>query len=174
MEPYARSVTRRGRTENEDTTPVVRLFSGWADSAVWFGSPIPYRETRLDPSLVTDIRAWDDGYYADRKPDDEWHSPDAAARYHRTAAELAQRLAEQIGHEFQVEYDAADTRRRVRAPGPPLNREAAAAFHETVERARAERQRLQDVVARAAEEGHVLSWRAYPPSDDDGVATRSD
>lgn len=170
---YAGSVTRRGSAENEDTTPVVSLFSGWADSAVWFGGPIPYGETRLDPALVADIRAWDDGCYADRKPDHAWRSADDAARYHRTAAELAQRLAEQIGREFQVEYDAADTHRHVRAAGPPLHQEAAAAFREMAEQARAERPRTWAVVARAAAEGHVLAWRAYPPSGDDGAPAGS-
>lgn len=48
----------------EYATSVVRLFSGWADSPIWFSGPIAHEDTRLDDDLMADLRAWDSSYYA--------------------------------------------------------------------------------------------------------------
>src|SRR5689334_1382975 len=135
-------MTRGGGPGSGHDVPVVRLFSGWAESPVWFDGPVAYEDTRLDAELVADLRAWDDGYYAALTPTYAWSSPDLEARYHREGARLARRLADQLGDEFEVEHDLGDARRRVRATGPARNQEAAAAFRAMGARSTAERSAL--------------------------------
>ena len=113
---------------SEYATSVVRLFSGWAASAVWFSGPVDYQDTRVDGELVADLRSWDESYYAALTPTYDWRSLDLATRYYRTGAQLARRLAEQIGDDFQVQHDLGHTHLRVRAAGAARNQDASAAF----------------------------------------------
>ena len=153
-----------GRLRDVDAygTSVVRLFSGHAESVVWFSEPVPYAETRLDAALVGDLRAWDAAFHAGLTAEGDWRSPDLAEQQERVGARLARRLADQLGDDFEVEHDLGDDRRRVRAAGPARNPEAAAAFGAMADRARAERARLRAVVERARRDGHTLSWSAGP------------
>ncbi|MGI3780559.1 MAG: hypothetical protein ACRYG2_07245 [Janthinobacterium lividum] len=155
-------VTRGLGSTSEYATSVVRLFSGYADSVIWFSSPVAYEHTRLEHDLVVDLRSWDATYYAGLTSDYEWRSPDAAARYFRAGARLARRVAEQIGDDFQVQYDQGDTHRRVRAAGRARNEQAASAFHEMAEHAIAEWARIREVVERAERKRDTLYWSAGP------------
>lgn len=155
-------MTKRTASAREYATTIVRLFSVWAESAIWFSGPIAYDDTRLDANLVADLRAWDDSYYASLTPDYDWANPDDATSYYKRGARLARRLAEQIGDDFQVEYDLADSHHRVRAPGPALNAEAAAAFDEMADRARADHAEILEAVQRARSNGDTLYWSANP------------
>lgn len=145
---------------------MVRVFSGWADSAVWFSGPVAYADTRLERELVADLRSWDDGFYAALTSTYDWRSPDLAARYYRTGARLARRIAEQIGDDFQVQYDLGDAQRRVRGAGPARNQDAAAAFQEMAAQAKAEGVQMRQMVERAKNDGHALRWSADPPPHD--------
>jgi hypothetical protein len=155
-------MAKRMRSAEEYATSAVRLFSGWADSPIWFRGPIAYEDTQLHDSLVADLRAWDSSYYAALTSDYDWADPDDATRYYRAGARLARRLAEQIGDDFQVEHDLGDTHHRVRAPGPALNPKAAAAFHEMADRASADHAHMRQAVERARASGDVLYWSANP------------
>lgn len=167
-------MTTQDGSRAQDDIPTVRLFSGWADSAIWFSSPVSYSDTRLDQDLIDDLRRWDNGFYAARKPDYEWHNPDDAAQYYQVGTELARRLAEQIGHDFQVRYDVGDGHRYVRASGDGDNRAAAAAFRRMNERMNAEQARMREIVDRATSEGHSLYWSADPPTNDQEASVQAD
>lgn len=101
-------------------------------------------------------------YSAGLTSDYEWRSPDVGGRHYRAGARLARRVAEQIGDDFQVEYDQGDTHRRVRATGPARNEEAASAFHDMAEHARAAWAQMREVVERAKRNGDTLYWGADP------------
>lgn len=143
-------------------TSVVRLFPGWADSVVWFPSPVAYADTHLDASLVADLVEWERSFYAGLGPDLSWPSPQLEADFLAVGARLARRLADQIGDEFQVQHDTAAGHRLVRAAGPARNREAEAAFRGFADEALGRWTELRDIVERAERDGHVLEWRAYP------------
>lgn len=149
---------------SEYATSVVRLFPDHAGSVIWFRSPVPYEETRLDPRLIADLRAWDASYYAGLTSSDEWRTPEVGTRFHAAGARLARRLADQIGDDFQVEHDLGESHRRVRAAGPARNPAAAAAFQRLADAAREEWARLRQVVDQAAKDGNTLAWRADRPS----------
>lgn len=153
-------MTRGVGSVSEYASSVVRLFSGWADSVVWFSGPVAYEDTRLDHALVADLRTWDDAYYAGLTSDYDWRDPALAAQYYRAGARLARRVAEQIGDDFEVQHDLGDAHRRVRAAGPARNREAAAAFHEMAEHATTEWAQIRKVVERAESDGDTLYWSA--------------
>lgn len=155
-------MAKRIESPTEYATSVVRLFAGWADSAIWFSGPIGYEDTHLDDDLVAGLRAWDASYYASLTSDDEWADPDDATRYYRAGARLARRLAGQIGDDFQVEHDLGGTHRRVRARGPALNPTAAHAFHEMAQRAEADQAQIRAAVERARRSGDVLRWSTEP------------
>lgn len=155
-------MTRGPGSTSEYATSVIRLFSGYAGSVIWFSGPVAYEDTRLEHDLVVDLRSWDAAYYAGLTSDDEWQSPDVAGRYYRAGARLARRAAGQIGDDFQVQYDQGDTHRRVRAAGPARNQQAASASHAMAEHARAEWARMREVVERADTNGDTLCWSAGP------------
>ena len=155
-------VTGRVGKVDEYATSVVRLFSGHAQSVIWFSGPVPYEETRLEADLVADLRAWDTAWHVGLAADGAWSRPDLAVQHDRAGARLARRLADQLGDDFQVEHDLGGVRRRVRAAGPARNAEAAATFRAMAERTRTEWIQLREIVDRANRDGHTLSWRAEP------------
>jgi hypothetical protein len=123
---------------SEYATTVIRLFPDYAESVIWFSSPVPYEETQLDDRLIADLRTWEASYYAGLSSDLSWRAPGLEARFRADGLELARRLADQIGDDFQVEYDLGWSRRRVRGTGPARNPAAALAFHRLAGNAREE------------------------------------
>ena len=146
---------------SEYATTVIRLFPDYADSVVWFRSPVPYEETQFDAQLIAELRAWDASYYAGLTSDYEWRTPELAAQFYVEGARLARQVADQVGDDFEVEHDLGETHRRVRGAGPARNPDAAAAFRCLADAARVQRIQLQQVVDEAARDGHTLEWRAY-------------
>ena len=145
---------------SEYATTVVRLFPGHAESVIWFSSPVRYEQTHLDERLVVDLQTWEVSYYAGLTPDYSWRTPGLQTRYLAEGVTLARRLADQIGDDFQVEYDVGQSSRRVRGAGPARNPAAAAAFHRLATAAREGWAELRQVVEQAAEDGDTLEWRA--------------
>jgi len=143
------SPTRRVRPVSEYATSIVLLSPGHTRSVICFSEPVPYAETQLDPPLIAGLRTWGASYSAGLAPDYSWRSPTAEARFWATGARLAQRLADQIGDAFQVQYDVGRTQRRVRGAHPARNPDAAAAFTRMADDARADWARLREVAARA-------------------------
>jgi len=145
---------------SEYATTVVRLFPDHAGSAIWFSSPLPYEESQLDAPLIADLRAWEDRHHDGLDSDYEWRTPELETHFHADGARLARRLADQIGDDFQVQYELGGSHRRIRGVGPARNPDAAAVFHRLADTAREEWSRLRKMVDQAAEEGHALGWRA--------------
>lgn len=124
------------RGAEEYATTVVRLFPDHARSVLWFSGPVPYEATQLDERLVADLRAWEISFYAGRTRDLAWSSPRLAVQFDVTGVRLARRLADAIGDDFEVEYFAGESRRRVRGAGPALNPAAAAMFQRWADQSR--------------------------------------
>jgi esterase/lipase superfamily enzyme len=80
---------------SEYATTVVRLFPDYADSAVWFRSPVPYQKTRLDARLIAELQAWDASYCAGLTCDHEWRTPELAAQFYPEGARVARLVADQ-------------------------------------------------------------------------------
>ena len=157
---YAAAMVRGMGAVSEYATTVVRLFAGHAESVIWFSSPVPYEETQLDIQLIADLQAWEASYYAGLTSDYSWRIPGLGAGFLADGARLARWFADQIGDDFQVEYDVGQSSRRVRGAGPARNPAAAAAFHRLATAARGGWAELRQVVEQAAEDGDTLEWRA--------------
>jgi hypothetical protein len=112
----------------EYLTRVVRLFPDYAGTPLWFIDPVEYREALLSADLELDLRAWEQFYYDGLGDDFEWRSPDLAQTFAASGAVLAQRLADELGPEFEVELIALGSKSRFSSSGDAVNRMANAAF----------------------------------------------
>jgi len=102
----------------------------------------------------------DASYYAGLTSNYEWRTPELETRFQGAGARLARRLADQIGDDFQVEYDLGESHRRIRGAGPARNPDAAAAFHRLAGGAWEEWTQLRQIVDQAAKDESTLEWRA--------------
>lgn len=112
---------------------VVRLAPDYAGTVIWFPHAVPYAQTHLDPSLVTDLIRWELSYYDSLTEDFGWRSPQAAVEYTAAGIRLALRMALQLGPAFDIEfasYEDGVAPRRFRSDCPADNPRAAAAFTE--------------------------------------------
>ncbi|MHA7156294.1 hypothetical protein [Arthrobacter sp. TMN-50] len=104
--------------------PVVRLFSGYAESPIWFaGGPVDYADSGLTKELVTDLSAWDSSSYGG-----DGLLMEKSERATALSEELAARLAAELGDGFVVSQDGAAGPKMVSSEMPPTNPDAAAAF----------------------------------------------
>ena len=69
----------------------------YADTVIWFMSPVPYPETGLSPQLVARLEAWEAAYYDALTPDFEWVSPDSPRALNDEGRVLADAVAAEIG-----------------------------------------------------------------------------
>lgn len=118
---------------SEHMTRVVRLFSDHSPSPIWFaGGPVNYEDARLSAPLETDLRAWDALHYESGDRPGSWSLPEADEEIVAVGHRLAQRLARELGSDFEIEVDS-DPRRpgttRFHSPKAALNPDAAGAFH---------------------------------------------
>jgi len=129
---------------DEYLTRVVRLFCDHAESPMWFGiGPLDYGEARLSESLETDMRAWEGVFYRENHPfrsESEgfagWPSSEAARAFTNDGLALAQRLADELGTDFEVEADRDPIGRkkvRLHSDSTPANPDSAAAFRDLAE-----------------------------------------
>jgi 8-oxo-dGTP pyrophosphatase MutT (NUDIX family) len=170
---YPRTVAE----QSEYMTTVVRLFPDSADSPIWFAiGPVDYEDVRLTDSLEADLRAWEAAFYRDYEFTKGWKSDAAAASYFESGLALAERLADEFGTTFEVEFIAEDPYRgkhRFRSPVAATNAAAADAM----------RARSDDELAWSAEmselqaQGHTLRLVAsntgavyQPPTRDSAFA----
>jgi hypothetical protein len=124
---------------NDYMTRVVRLFSDHAASPMWFAlGPVDYQDARLSGPLESGLRAWDALHYAGRDRGGDWSSPEADEEIVAVGQRLAQRLARELGSDFEVEVDSHPRRpetTRFHSHTVALNPEAAEAFHAMAEEA---------------------------------------
>ncbi|NOJ64122.1 MULTISPECIES: hypothetical protein [unclassified Arthrobacter] len=110
--------------------PVVRLFSGYADSPIWAASgPVDYADSALTEELVADLTTWDSGSYGGV----DGLLLESSERSEALAEELAGRLAAELGDGFVVSCDGAAGPKIVTSDMPPTNPDAAAAFTELID-----------------------------------------
>lgn len=86
----------------------IQLFPDYCDRTLWLGDPIAYEESGLSPALIQDLTDWEQSYYdaIDLDHDHEWKSLGLADAYTARGNELGQRVADEIGPEFEVEFSS--------------------------------------------------------------------
>lgn len=110
--------------------PVVRLFSGYADSPIWAaGGPVDYADSALTEELVAELTGWDSGSYggADGLLIERSEGSKALVE------ELAERLATELGDGFVVSCEGSDGPMTFSSEGPPTNPDAVMAFSALIE-----------------------------------------
>ncbi|MET4003968.1 MULTISPECIES: hypothetical protein [Arthrobacter] len=154
----------------------VRLFPDYAGTALWLHDPLSYHDSALSPSLVAALQEWEASYYSSLTADDEWVSPEAAATFTFTGNSLAQKLAEELGEMFSVEfhsYEHGAQRRMFTSGVPAANPAAASALLALVAAAAAEKARLEAFSALPGTGWFAyspLSETTFPPGVDPGTA----
>jgi len=78
---------------SEYATTVVRLFPDYAESVIWFDSPVSYEESRLDARLITDLQMWEASYYAGLTSGYSWRTAGLETRFRTEGARLARPAA---------------------------------------------------------------------------------
>lgn len=153
----------------EYETSVVRLFVGHANSVIWFSDPVSYEESHLTAGLIGALREWEQSYYAGLDDDFEWRSAELPGRINAEGGKLAQRLAQEVGDDFHVEFHEVGAT----APWPLFhsddvasNPQAAAAFRARADAARTEWQRSSRAAPVTDNDVIVGGWYAQSP---DGV-----
>lgn len=143
---------------------VVRLFPDYGDTALWLDDPIDYSLTGLTGSLVKELQSWEQSYYASLSQDLVWKSADLASRYTSEGNRLAQRVADELGDGYEIEFRSYEENTRphrfcgTKAP----NQQAVAAFDALVAAARAEKDRISRAVADDTP-GTGAGWFASSP-----------
>ena len=155
---------------------VVRIFPDFGDSPIWFAdaTPLDYDESGISAELRAPFEVWEQffyqhvGYGAERLPA-------RLAEYDDEGRHLAQRLADEIGPEFVVEFlaEGEGTLPRVRASGPAGNVVAAAAFAKVREESRADDLAARARLADAHEHGTPYGWSAHAPNTGDDFSNPS-
>lgn len=143
----------------------VRLFPDYADTVLWFGGPIGYELTGLTPGLISDLRDWEQSYYDSLTPDLDWISADLARQFSRAGNRLGQRVADELGDGYSLEFTTYEENvptRRFRAVGPAANAPAVAAFEALASARRTEEDEncsIQEPTSNAEDS----AWFAYAP-----------
>ena len=139
----------------------IRIFPDNAKTILWLDGPVDCADAALSPGLAAGMAEWEQSYRASLDTNQAWRSPDVVAQFTATGNSLAQQLAQELGHRFEVEFRsyAAGSRRQLfhsaaRAGNPAASR----ALSGIVAAADAERARLA-ALAREAGTG----WFAYAP-----------
>ena len=123
----------------------VRLFPDYAGTVLWLFDPLPYRDAALSSSLTAALQEWEASYYESLTADDEWLSPELAAAFTATGNSLAQKLAEELGAKFAIEfhsYEHGAQRRLFSSEVSATNLAAASALMALVEADAGEKSRL--------------------------------
>lgn len=150
------------RSFDADGAPIrIRIFPDYAHTVLWLFGPVNYTDAVLSPGLSADMAAWEATYCDSLDGNESWKSRSGAAQFTATGKSLAERLAAELGKDFDVEFHSYEpgSRRELFHTGAAAgNPAAAAAFHGIVAVEREERERL---AALSAEAG--TGWFAYAP-----------
>ncbi|HWU59058.1 MAG TPA: hypothetical protein VN045_10095 [Microbacteriaceae bacterium] len=151
--------------DDEYFRSVIRLFPDYAESVIWFAiGPVPYEQSRISARLRKDLEAWESFYYRSLTEDDRWGSAEDRALFADDARRLAERLAAEVGGQFEVEYrDSRDKKIRARSDSGPTNTDAAAAFTQISR----DLDEMQARIDREVEAGASFGWFAYVPTDEE-------
>ncbi|MFJ6534593.1 hypothetical protein ACIQH5_00045 [Paenarthrobacter sp. NPDC091711] len=143
---------------------VVRLFPDYGDTVLWLDLPIDYELTSLPEDLVDELRAWELSYYASLTPEISWKSAALATRFTEEGNRLAQRVADELGPGFEIEfrsYQEGVPTRRFRGVAA-ANATAVAAFTALVTASRDEQSGISNALASSGQ-GETTGLYAYAP-----------
>lgn len=149
----------------EAMRPTVRMFPDHAGTVLWFRDPVDYDLAHLSTGLVHDLACWEQSYYDGLTPDFGWKSADLARRFTTEGNRLAQRVADELGNGYEIEfasYEEDVPTRRFRAKGPASNLHAAAAFDVLALAVKTEDDEAYRARA-AVRRGDSHGWYAYSP-----------
>lgn len=152
---------------DHDVEPVtIELFPDYVDRTLWLGDPVEYEKSGLTPGLIQDLQDWEQSYYdsIDMDNNHEWKSPGLASAFTAQGNVLAQRVTDEIGPGFEVEfssYEQGVAARTFRAAGPASNADAALAFTVIAQARREEQAEMMALAEEAEEAGR--QWFAYAP-----------
>ncbi|XBH21333.1 hypothetical protein V5R04_14145 [Jonesiaceae bacterium BS-20] len=153
---------------NNAAEPVtIQLFPDYAGTTLWLSDAIDYQESGLSPGLIQDLQVWEQSYYdsINLDNDHEWKSLGLANAYTKRGNELGQRVADEIGPDFEVDfssYQQGVETRTFRAGGSANNADAALAF-EHIATVRAEHEQDYKRLIEEAEAAGDTGWFAYAP-----------
>lgn len=151
---------------------IVSLYAG--DSGLSVGptlEQIEFEDTGLSPDLVEDLKQWATLYRESFNDNWEWKTPELERGYTEQASALAQRIADELGDEHEVQYQPNDGNSppmKFQASGQGSNPQAITALAEFLQGLRdQEAQHMQQVETAAGEgfEGSVGWWSNGPLSD---------
>lgn len=141
------------------------MFPDYAGTVLWFRDPVGYDLAQLSGGLVHDLARWEQSYYDALTPNIGWKSADLARRFTAEGNRLAQRVADELGDGYEIEfasYEEDVPTRRFRGKGPALNLRASAAFDALAVAVKAEKEETYRARA-AARRGESHGWVAYSP-----------
>lgn len=145
-----------------DGSPIrVRIFPDYASTVLWLFGPVAYPDSAVSPALARDMALWESSYYASLDSDQSWKSASGAEQFTAAGRVLAERLAAELGRDFDVEfhsYEPGSRREFFHSGARAGNPAAAEAFHGIAAEEESERARFEDL---SGEEG--AGFFAYAP-----------
>lgn len=144
------------------------MFPDYANTVLWFTEPIDYGTAKLSEHLTRDLTRWEQSYYDGLDEDYEWKAASLSHRFAVEGAQLAQRVADELGNEFEIElvtFADGIPDRRFRGQTGALNSRAAASFRVLA----LEMSEFENTVAQAqaaTRRGEDTGWFAYAPLSD--------
>jgi hypothetical protein len=142
---------------------VIRIFPDYADSVIWFAmGSVSYEEAKISAQLRHDMEAWERFYYQACSNEFRWRTQDDQARFAAQGRRLAERLAAEVGGQFEVEFENHRGKKvRTRSNAGSTNAAAAEAFTEI---ARQERE-FDERVHMEAQTGATFGWFTHDPRE---------
>lgn len=118
-------------TPEAEHPPTVRMFPDYVGTVLWFDGPVRYEDSGLTQKLISALRSWEESYYHSMTHDLEWVSTEAARRFTVEGNRLAEWLADELGHRYEIafqSYEGDVPLRAFRSSAPARNANAVAAF----------------------------------------------
>lgn len=146
----------------------IRMFHDYSDVTLWLDDPVGYEDSCVSAELATDLKRWEQAFYDSTNEDFEWLTPQSASAHTAQGNVLAQRVADEVGPGFEIEfstYEPGVSARIFRAVGPAQNADAARAFSELAGAWQREQVELERLREETQEQGG--QWFAYAPGSGD-------
>lgn len=157
---------------DNDVAPMpICLYPQYSDSASSLEDLVFHGSSGLSQGLRQDLERWAQSYNDSFDENWAWKSVDHARQFNQSGNALAQRLADELGSEHEVEFSPQDeggSSHKFSAAGPATNPRAAAVFSALKQTIRDEEvQRMRQIEAAVGEDfvGSV-GWFSHGPLSD--------